>query len=126
MIDITCLRKSVDNANDYEKYEPFFFLENLDFSHILCVCVKSVEFTIICSLNVSRLIARSERRGEERFVDQLNKHGCFGSLSQYLEMRFGKYIRKLNVAMFILVNLFFLPVIMYIPSLAFAEGEYPQ
>lgn len=42
---------------------------------------------------------------------------------QYLELRFGKWIRKLTTIMFIVMNLFFLPVIMYIPSLAFAEGK---
>lgn len=38
-------------------------------------------------------------------------------------MRFGRATRKILTALFIVVNLFFSPLIMYIPSLAFAEGN---
>lgn len=44
-------------------------------------------------------------------------------LFQYLELRFGPTTRKCVTIIFILVNCFFLPVIMYIPSLSFVEGK---
>lgn len=38
-------------------------------------------------------------------------------------MRFGGLTRRILTALFIILNLFFLPLIMYIPSLAFVEGK---
>lgn len=41
----------------------------------------------------------------------------------YLDMRFGRATRVLLTAVFVILNLFFSPVVMYIPALAFAEGK---
>lgn len=42
---------------------------------------------------------------------------------QYLDMRFGKSVRKIITHLSIFLGLCFLPIVMYLPSLSFVEGE---
>lgn len=42
---------------------------------------------------------------------------------QYLDMRFGSATRRILTTLYIFQSLFFIPLLMYIPSLAFAEGK---
>lgn len=42
---------------------------------------------------------------------------------KYLELRFDRTIRRFVTIIFIVSQLFFLPVVMYIPSISFVEGK---
>lgn len=42
---------------------------------------------------------------------------------QYLELRFNRATRKLQTFLFVLTLFFMLPIFIFMPSLAFAQGE---
>lgn len=43
---------------------------------------------------------------------------------EYLEMRFGKGVRTLISLMFVIDMVLFLPVVIYVPALAFNQGKW--
>lgn len=45
-------------------------------------------------------------------------------IPQYLEMRFCKSVRSIVTVTFVLNGLLFIPIVLYIPSLAFSEGKF--
>lgn len=48
-------------------------------------------------------------------------HSCVFYVCQYLELRFGKSIRNLMTAFFLLNMLMFLPIASFLPAIAFAQ-----
>lgn len=52
------------------------------------------------------------------------RSGFFASQLQFLELRFNRTMRCLSTIVWILHVMFYMPIILYLPSLAFAEGAF--